>query len=115
MDRIGNGVAVIEVDGEHDLNNAPRFRDEVERLQAERAAVVVDLAKATFVDSSMLAALLDARRRAEEKDLGFAVNLPEDSEVGVRRVIEVTGLDAALPILPDRDGAIEHATTGTTG
>ena len=36
---------------------------------------MVDLTPATFVDSSVLSVLLEARREAEERGLGFAVAL----------------------------------------
>lgn len=110
VDREDAEVAIVEVEGEHDLNTVAELRQELREL--ESAAVVIDLGRATFVDSSVLAALLEARRRNEERDAGFALVLPDDAAAGVRRVIEVTGLGAAIPVRPSRPEAIATARAG---
>ena len=74
--------------------------------------MVVDLARATFLDSSILAAMLEAGGRAEARDLGFAISLPADADPGIRRLISVTGLDGALRFFGDREQAIEAARPG---
>lgn len=104
--RIDPGATVVEIDGDHDLRSVARLRGEVERILDEGAAIVVDLELTTFVDSSMLAGLLDARRAAERRELGFAVNMPSDGAEAVQRVIEITGLGAALPIFETREEAV---------
>ena len=65
--------------------------------------MVIDLAGTTFVDPSILAALLDAGRRTQARGRqGFAMSLPDDAAPAVRRVIDVTGLEAALRFRPER-------------
>ena len=59
--------------------------------------VVGDLSGAAFVDSSILGAVLDARRQAHERGLGFAVALSDGAQP-VQRVLEVTGMTAVFPI-----------------
>ena len=112
VNRIDGGVAVIEVDGEHDLSNAPRFREVVDGLLESGSAVVVDLSATTFVDSSILATLLDAGRRTQARGAGFAVNMPDDADPAIRRVIDVTGLDTALPFHRGLADAIDAARPG---
>jgi len=65
LDRSGTGVAVLSVQGEHDVYTAPSLTEQVEGLIDERVPFVIDLTPATFVDSSVLRVLLEARRRAE--------------------------------------------------
>ena len=68
--------------------------------------MVIDLSQATFVDSSILGAVLDARRIAGEAGRGFAVACDGSAEP-VRRVLEVTGLAEELPVHPNREAALE--------
>jgi anti-sigma B factor antagonist len=108
LERTEAGVAVLSISGEHDLNTAPELRRQLGDVIAEGGAVVVDLSTASFVDSSILGAILDARRRAREAGVGFAVAHPGgDNSVG--RVLEITGLRAELPVHPKRDEAMAAA------
>jgi anti-sigma B factor antagonist len=115
LDRSGSAVAVLSVQGEHDVYTAPSLSEQVEGLIDERVPFVIDLTPATFVDSSVLRVLLEARRRAEEEGVGFAVALDQDDSGAVRRVLEVTGLIPVLPVHPARDAAMEAASTGHSG
>jgi anti-sigma B factor antagonist len=102
---------VITFSGEHDLNTAPELRGRLAAAIEERAPVVVDLSGAAFVDSSILGAVLDARRQAHERGLGFSVALSDGAQP-VQRVLEVTGLDSTLPVHPSRAAAIDAAHAG---
>lgn len=104
-------MAIITFTGEHDLNTAPTLRERLKGAIEEGASIVVDLSGAAFIDSSILGAVLDARRQAHEKGLGFAVTLSDGSEP-VERVLEVTGLTATLPVHPNRAAAIAEARSG---
>jgi len=75
----------------------------------EGVPFVVDLTPATFVDSSVLRVLLETRRQAEERGIGFAVALGQDDSGPVRRVLDITGLVPVLPVHAGRDDAIEAA------
>jgi len=110
----GDGVAVVVVEGEHDVYTAPTLGEQLDSLLDERSPLVVDLSQATFVDSSVLRVLLEARRRAEEQGIGFAVALGEDESGPVRRVLDITGLTPVLPIHPAREAAIAAAQEGSS-
>jgi anti-anti-sigma factor len=103
---------VVVLTGEHDLYTAPALRDRISTLFEERTPFVVDLTPTTFIDSSVLRVLLEARREADERGMGFAVALGEDEAPGVRRVLEVTGLVPVFPVLPARKDAIKVARSG---
>ena len=101
------GVVLVAMHGEHDIASAPGLRSAIEHALARSQHVVVDLTPATFIDSTVLGVLLGARERALEEELGYAVLLEtSSSDPGVRRILEVTGLDALLPVHDDRDGAV---------
>jgi anti-sigma B factor antagonist len=105
----GDGVAVMIVEGEHDVYTAPALNEQLDLLLGEGLPFVIDLTPATFVDSSVLRVLLEARRRADERGIGFAVALAQDEKGPVRRVLDITGLVPVLPVHAGRDAAIEAA------
>jgi anti-sigma B factor antagonist len=100
----GDGVEVVALTGEHDLGTLPQVRDAFEAVGDDQA-LIIDLSSATFVDSSILGAVLDARRLASEAGRGFAVACDGAAEP-VRRVLEVTGLADELPVHPTRGAAL---------
>ncbi|HEX2358184.1 MAG TPA: STAS domain-containing protein [Solirubrobacterales bacterium] len=106
LDRSDSKIPVLVVSGEHDLNTAGDLRARLDELLAAGEPVIVDLSAATFVDSSILGVVLDARRRAEEAGLGFAVAQSDGAEA-VARVLEITGLREELPVHGSRDAAGE--------
>ena len=112
LDRGDGGVAVVVVEGEHDVYTAPSLSEELDGLLNDGVPFVVDLSKATFVDSSVLRVLLEAKRRAEDGGIGFAVALGEDDSGPVRRVLDITGLVPVLPVYSARKDAMEAARAG---
>ena len=107
-----DGVAIVTVEGEHDVYTAPSLSEQLDLLLEERVPFVIDLTPATFVDSSVLRVLLEARRRADEEGIGFAVALAQDDAGPVKRVLDITGLVPVLPVHPAREVAIEAARGG---
>jgi anti-sigma B factor antagonist len=95
---------VVAVSGEHDLNTAPDLRARLDRLLDAGDPLIVDLSHATFVDSSILGVILDARKRAQGAGVGFAVAQGEGAGA-VSRVLEITGLREELPVHGDVDSA----------
>ena len=95
------------VEGEHDIYKAPTLRERLDEALARGGGFVSDLSTATFVDSSVLGAMLDARRRALEAEQGFVVCIGESVEPGVQRILDVTGLVPVLPVVNGRDAAID--------
>src|SRR5919106_1034229 len=71
LDDDAEGVVVVSVEGEHDIYTAPTLPERLEEALSRGGGIVVDLTGATFVDSSVLGALLDSRRRALEASQGF--------------------------------------------
>src|SRR5687768_1022349 len=117
LDDTADGVVVVVVEGEHDIYTAPTLRERLDEAIARGDAVVVDLTGATFVDSSVLGALLDARRRALDAGQGFEVCVGEEVEPGVQRILDITGLVPVLPVVSGREEAIRTArgSNGSSG
>jgi len=112
LDDAAGDVVVVVIEGEHDIYTAPTLRERLDEALDRGGGVVVDLTGATFVDSSVLGALLDARRRAHESEQGFVVSIGDTVEPGVRRILDITGLVPVLPVVNGRDEAITTARNG---
>lgn len=107
------GCVVVSLHGEHDVFTAPEVREHVHGGVEHGLPVVVDLMDATFIDSSILAALLGGLRRAREGGTGYAIALERRADA-VGRILEVTGLWPVFPILPSRADALEAARAGAS-
>jgi anti-anti-sigma factor len=87
-----SGVPVVKLCGEIDISNANQVGAELARfLRAGTRRLVVDMSALEFMDSSGIAMLLHAAAQLD------SISVRRPSPV-VRRIIEATGLEAALPI-----------------
>jgi anti-sigma B factor antagonist len=97
-------VAVIEVSGRFDAQSAPSVADWLENIAATTPGrVVVDLAEATFLDSSALAVLVRAVKRCRMR--GGDVRL-SGVQPSVRLIFELTRLDRAFDMFASEDEAV---------
>ena len=106
VERPADGVAVVALEGEHDLGTANDVRDALVAAAEAGDAIVIDLSQTAFVDSSILGVILESRRESQEANRAFAVCCDGAAEA-VHRVLEVTGLKDELPVHPDRATALE--------
>jgi anti-sigma B factor antagonist len=115
LDDSAGDVVVVVVEGEHDIYTAPTLRERLDEALERGGGIVVDLTKATFVDSSVLGALLDARRRALDAGQPYVVSVGEEVEPGVRRILDITGLVPVLPVVNGREQALAAARSDGEG
>jgi len=94
---------IIVAAEELDAATAPQLEDALGRaLQHGARRVIVDLADTRFIDSSGLATLVRALKRARS----IGGNLPLAAlQPSVRRVFELTRLDKAFDVYTTRDEA----------
>ena len=81
-------AAVVVVLGEHDLTSAPQLNEMLMTALADCTHLIVDLSSAAFIDSSIISALVNAKKRADEANRKF--NLVLASTPIVERVLEIT-------------------------
>jgi anti-anti-sigma factor len=87
-------VVEIRLRGELDLATVPLVRDALDgALKSGCARIAVIAEELTYMDSSGLTCF--AAAAAEADDLGIKLQIEQTSNV-VRRVFEITGLDALL-------------------
>ena len=81
-----DGTTVVVVSGEIDMATAPKLRA---HLVTAKGHVIVDLRAVSFLDSSGIAALVDARKRLTDAGGNLLLRKPEGI---VRRALEIIGL-----------------------
>jgi anti-sigma B factor antagonist len=97
-------TSVIVVRGEVDARTARLLEARLDQVIADGARrLLVDLVATTFVDSTTLGALVDTARRLERAGGGLALVCATPAVV---RVLEITGLNQALPVHPSREEAL---------
>jgi anti-sigma B factor antagonist len=83
------------VQGEVDLNTSPQLRKAILAGIDDHAQVGVDLAAASYMDSSGVATLVEGLKRASEKNKTFALVTPS---MAVTKVLQLARLDALFDI-----------------
>jgi anti-sigma B factor antagonist len=94
---------VVDVSGELDLYTAPNFRDSVLEAASREGEpkVIVDFHRLGFIDSSGLGAIIACLKHVRERGGELTLVAPEDS--GLRRLLDLTGLDRVLTVHPSVD------------
>jgi anti-sigma B factor antagonist len=98
-----DGVVVVQLTGELDLYNARAVRDELFAVAARSPdRVVVDLSAVTFIDSTGLGVLIEARTRLTNRR-AFLLAAPG---LETRRALEISGLDRHFVVHDSLDEAL---------
>jgi anti-anti-sigma factor len=95
----GGEVCAIAVSGEVDLVTAPHFRRQLDASPTR--TVLVDLSEVTFLDSSTVHVLLEARKRLDVA----VVRRPGGA---VAQVLDMTAIPRVIPVHDDRESALRH-------
>ncbi len=91
------GCVIVRLQGELDMATSPRLSEALSTALGARRPVVVDLADLTFIDSTGIAVLLEARRGAKESGVSLVVRSPNRP---VLKALRLTGVDRILAIEP---------------
>ena len=106
-ERLESGTFLVSVAGEVDLYTAPLLhRALTTALQESGGGLVVDLAACEFVDSAALGTLVEANARLGQRDRRLSLVAPNG---GVRRAIELMGLDRVFALHESRASALGGA------
>lgn len=97
-------ATVVVLGGEHDLHSAEDLQRTLDEALAASDHLIVDLSSAEFVDSTVIAVLVTAKKRAIELDHAFNVVL--GTAPVVERVLEVTGVVPVLNVVPTVEQAL---------
>ncbi len=102
--RRDQGHAIVAVAGDVDIATVTRLRERLFELAASGRTLVVDLDQVSFIDSSGLAALVGAARRAAAHGASLQVVCARPR---TRQLFRLTGLDGQLPLARTLDGALQ--------
>lgn len=105
------GVAAIRVRGELDLGTLEPFEASVCGAVERSVPVFVDLTQCGFIDSSVLALLIDVHARLGRSNNGRLAIAAHDQPL---KVLRLTGLDDQLPVYPSAEEALS-ALRGASG
>lgn len=91
-----DGAALLFMSGEVDLSHVEALWDTAMcALESGPARLLVDVSAVTFLDSSILGALLRIQRTVQDRGNGFALRHPSPP---VQRLLRLTGLDSVIHV-----------------
>ena len=99
-----DGIVAVCVEGEFDLANAPALGDQIDLALESGHNLIVDLSEATFIDSSVISALMRAVKAVDGREQTMVLQL--GTAAIVERVLEITRIEQALPRAHDRQEAV---------
>ena len=107
--RTADGRAcIVSLAGEHDLSTIADIQESLSEASTA-PAMVVDLTGAAFIDSAVLGALIASHRDAVDADRGWSLVVGNGAGAAVLRILELTGLDAVLPMYTGQEEALAAA------
>jgi anti-anti-sigma factor len=95
-------TAIVTLRGEHDLTTRGHLAAVLAKA-GEHPRVLVDLSECTFVDSSVISALVVAHTHVVQRDGRLEVVVPTGASTA-RRIVELTRLGEIMPIQSMRTG-----------
>ena len=100
---------VLPLEGDIDLHVSPVVTEALNAMIKKKPErIVIDLSRATYIDSAGVAALILAMQDVEAYGGKFFLSGVQET---IRLILETSGLDRIFRIFPDVDAAL--AATGT--
>jgi anti-sigma B factor antagonist len=98
-------TSLVAVQGELDLSTAPRLKWMlIDSLQMGLSRLLVDLSRATFMDSTALGVLVGVKRKLDV-DERLAIVCPRSD---LLKIFEFSGMDGAFAIFPTLEEALAN-------
>ena len=101
-----DGIAVVRPRGELDYANARELRSVLFDLARTHRGLVLDMSAVTFLDSSILGAMVAVHRATAANGCRFSLAAP--SRI-VARTLERTSLDREFRVHPTREAAFSES------
>lgn len=96
------GTSTFALVGELDLGTIARMEGPLLEQVTQRRAVLVDLSRLSFIDSSGIGVLIQALRSANGTPVGVLIGAGSQ----VDRVFGIAGISEAMRVFTDRDRAL---------
>jgi anti-sigma B factor antagonist len=102
---LGDGLGVVALAGEVDIDTAPQFKQAVKgAIEGGASSLIIDMAAVTFIDSTALDVLVSGVKQARQRDSTLAVVSTEEN---INRIFELTGLNRIFAICATREAAAQ--------
>jgi anti-sigma B factor antagonist len=98
------GIAVVTMYGEHDISTEPLLVRALEEAAAH-SSVVVDLSECSFIDSTVIAALIRGAKSTHARGDRFALVIPPEQR-HVARIAQMVRLGELLSLHDSREAAL---------
>lgn len=99
-----DGVFVVTVEGELDMNTAADLERELEGPLAAAGVLLIDLSRCEFIDSTGIALIVRAWQELDGDGRFALCGIGQQ----VKRVLDITGLEATIPTHESREQALER-------
>jgi anti-sigma B factor antagonist len=97
---------VLPLEGDIDLHVSPAVRESLNAMIKKKPErIVIDLSRATYIDSAGVAALILAMQEVEGYGGKFFLSGLQET---IRLIFETSRLDRVFRIFPDVDAALTH-------
>jgi anti-sigma B factor antagonist len=95
---------VLAIEGDIDLHVSPAVKEALNAMIKKKPErIVIDLSRATYIDSAGVAALMVAKQEVEEYGGKFFLSGVQET---IRLILETSRLDRIFWIFPDVDAAL---------
>jgi anti-anti-sigma factor len=98
-------IVALCLEGEFDMGNVPILVQRIDQTLVRNYHLIIDLSQATFIDSSVVHALVRAEKAAQGRERKVVLQLGTDQIV--ERLLEVTGIERVLTRVHTRSEAVQ--------
>ena len=103
---LGEGVAVVHLDGKLNMVNAPQLRELINaRVEGGDSRIAIDLSKVEFIDSSGLGALINGLKVTRLAGGDLRIAAPTEQ---VKLVLGLTNMERVLKIFDNAETAFDE-------
>jgi anti-anti-sigma factor len=95
-------LQVVTSQGDLDVNAAPQMSALLMPLMQPSSRTVIEMSGTPFMDSSGLAAIIEAAARARDVDGYLCLAAPSDR---VKKVLQITGVDTLIDVFDSLESA----------
>jgi anti-anti-sigma factor len=102
--RAGEHLWIVRAPGERDVADVDALRTAFNDVFAQGSKLIVDLSDTTFIDSAVIGVIVEARRRANQRESDHLVVVSPPG-THPRRILDMT-LQGIVPIADDLETAL---------
>jgi anti-sigma B factor antagonist len=102
---VEDGLSIVRLLGEHDLASQRLLATKLATLIESGNPLVFDVTRATFMDSTVVHAVLRARSALAARSVPVALVVSDSAPAGIRKLIELASADTSLVIAQSTEQA----------